>query len=275
MKRRLRNFIIILLVIVLFNCSALNSNAAFNDLKKSGCSFNFTKGSWITVYSQVPGKKGLSKFYAKITKFRMSEYPSSSGTSSSSSQSTDSTMTVIMTIQVQNPKKPSKKMAKKLINSGHDFIDYLDVVVVDKSTGENLNTAETSEEGTNYHAVNVTETEWKGLKPQKMSWSDGTVYQYYVSYVKTIVIKFPSNYTKTCVGICGTHVGDYEKMTDWNEGFIEGYTVLSDTTHVKLGSKKKTSQLSHFINIKKPKQAQSTSGNSSNSTTPYRWGFNR
>ena len=261
MKRFCRVLALFITIALLVNGTSITSRAAFNDLKKTGCSFNFYKGSWVQVSTRLPGKKGLSKVYAKITKYSGREYPASTGSTTTSSGST-SMMTVSMTIQVQNPKKPTKKMAKKFINSGRDYIDYLDVVVVDKVTGENLNTAETSEDGTNYHGVSVTETEWKGLKPQKLVWSDGTIYQYYVSYVKTLVIKFPSTYKKTCVGICGTHVSDYDKMTDWNEGFIEGYTVFSDSTHVKMGSKKQTAQLSHFINIKKSKKANSYYNNS-------------
>ena len=256
MKRFCKFVALLTAMAILVGGTGITSRAAFNDLKKTGCSFNFYKGSWVQFSTKLPGKKGLSKLYAKITKYSIGEFPTpstGSTSSSSSSSSTDSLVTVTMTIQVQNPSKPSKKVAKNLIKNGRDFIDYVDVVVVDKGTGENLNTSETSEEGTNYHGVSVTETEWKGLKPQKLAWSDGTVYQYYVSYVKTLVIKFPSSYKKTCVGICGTHVGDYDKMTDWNEGFVQGYTVFSDSTHVKLGSKKKTSQLSHFINIKKKK----------------------
>ena len=180
-------------------------------------------------------------------------------------------ISVVLTIQVQNPQKPSKKVAKKLIETGHDYIDFLDVVVVDKNTGENLNTAETSEDGTNYKGVNVTGTgSYTPTAGDKITTKDGTVYQYYVSYVKTLVIKFPSNYKKTCIGICGTHISDYDKMIDWNEGFVEGYTVFSDTTHVKLGSKKKTSQLAHFINVKKPKE-KTTDGNntSTKNTSPF------
>ncbi len=271
--KRLRRFLaIVTAIVMLFGCAGIRSQAAFNDLKKSGASFNFAKGSWIQVYSKIPGKKGFNKFYAKITKYRQYEYPAPTGKSGSGSSTTQpsSMISVVLTIQVQNPQKPSKKVAKKLIETGHDYIDFLDVVVVDKNTGENLNTAETSEDGTNYKGVNVTETEWKGLKPQKLAWSDGTVYQYYVSYVKTLVIKFPSNYKKTCIGICGTHISDYDKMIDWNEGFVEGYTVFSDTTHVKLGSKKKTSQLAHFINVKKPKEKTTDSKNTSTkNTSPF------
>ena len=255
MKRFRRFMALITAIAILVGGSGFTSRAAFNDLKKTGCSFNLYKGSWVQVSTKLPGKKGFTKCYAKITKYSIGEYPIPKiGGTSTSTTGTDSLVTVTMTIQVQNPLKPSRKVAKKMIQAGHDFIDYLDVVVVDKGTGENLNTSETSEDGTNYHGVSVSETEWKGLKPQKLVWSDGTVYQYYVSYVKTLVIKFPLSYTKTCVGVCGTHISDYDKMTDWNEGFIQGYTVFSDSTHVKLGSKKKTSQLSHFINIKKKQE---------------------
>ncbi|WP_029320385.1 hypothetical protein [Butyrivibrio sp. AE3004] len=276
MKRCVRSFVMMLLIFSLFFCAMpMSSKAAFSDLKKYGANFNLKAGNWIAVYSKIPGKSGLTKFYAKITKYRLSEYPApkTSG-SSSSSQSMDTTMTAVMTIQVQYPKRPSRQVAGSLMRSGHDFIDYLDVVVVDKNTGENLNTSETSEDGTNYHGVSVSETEWKGLKPQKLSWSNGTVYQYYISYVKTVVIKFPTGYRNTCVGICGSHVGDYQKMLDWNEGFMEGYTAFSDTTHVKLGSKKKTSKLSHFFNIKKKEEKTSTtngnnSGNSNNTKNSW------
>ena len=258
MKRFCKFIALVTAIAILFGGSGIRSQAAFNDLKKSGCSFNFYKGSWVKFSTKLPGQKSFANLYGKITKYSIGEYPNPFGSNSSTS-GTESLVTVSMTIQVQNPKKPSKKVAKNMIKTGHDFIDFVDVVVVDKGTGENLNTSETSEDGTNYHGVSVSETEWKGLKPQKLVWSDGTVYQYYVSYVKTIVVKFPSSYKKTCVGICGTHISDYDKMVDWNEGFTQGYTVFSDSTHVKLGSKKKTAQLSHFINIKKKKDKGYTS----------------
>ncbi len=186
-----------------------------------------------------------------MIKYNRYQYPSSSSsTSSSSSSSTPATVTVNVTVQVQVPGKFSKNTAKSFIESGHDYIDYLDVVVVDKYTGENLNTSETSEDGTNYKGVSVYETEWKGMKPQRLAWDAGVVYDYYVSYVKTLTIKFPAGYKRTCLGVCGTHIKDYNTMLDWNEGFTEGYTVFSDTTHVKLGKKGVTSKLSRFMVIK-------------------------
>ncbi len=262
MKRLAKNFVMLVLIVALFFVATpINSKAEFNDLKKYGASMNLNKGNWVAVYTKLPGKKGLTKFFTKVTKFSLSEHPAPKS-GASSAVAMDSTMTAVVTIQIQYPKKPSKKIANALMSEGHDVIDYLDVVVVDKDTGENLNTSETSEDGSNYHGVSVSETEWKGLKPQKLAWSNGTVYQYYVSYVKTLVIKFPTGYRNTCLGVCGSHIGDYNKMQDWNEGFIEGYTAFSDTSHVKLGSKKKTSQLSHFLNIKKtvPKQDTSSGG---------------
>ncbi|WP_044916725.1 hypothetical protein [Butyrivibrio sp. WCE2006] len=257
MKRFICFFATILLIFsITFAAMPITSSAQFDDLKKYGVSMNLNKGNWVAVYTKLPGKKGLTKLFAKITKLSIYEIPAPKA-GAAARATNDSTMTAVLTVQVQYPQKPSKKIAKALMNEGHDVIDYMDVVVVDKFTGENLNTQETSEEGSNYHGVSVKETEWKGLKPQKLTWSNGTVYQYYVSYVKTLVIKFPSGYKNTCLGVCGSHVGDYNKMQDWNEGFIEGYTAFSDTSHVKLGSKKKTSQLSHFFNIKKKAQEPS------------------
>lgn len=253
MKRIMRGLLGLLIAIVLTcNASALPVHATFSDLTRNGVNFNLGKGNWVEVYSKIPGKKGLTKFYAKITKYRKSTFPPPKKTgSSSTANQLAATNTVVVTIQVQIPKLLSKKQAKKLLEAGHDYIDYLDVLVVDKKTGENLDTSATSEDGLNNHDVSVTQTEWKGFKPQKLAWSNGTVYQYYVSYVKTVIIKYPDTYTRACVGICGTHVGDYDKMTDWNEAFIKGYTVLSDTTHVKLGKKGTTKKLAHFFQLKK------------------------
>ncbi|MBE5844151.1 MAG: hypothetical protein E7302_08210 [Butyrivibrio sp.] len=238
---------LILTALIIFNLSSVQSQAVFNDLSRRGVSFNLSKGNWTVFYTKLPGSNKLVKLYAKVTKFRRSEFPVSTGMRSST---TPSTVTVVLTVQVQLPKLLSKTTAKKLLNAGHDYIDYVDLIVVDKRSGENLNTSETSEEGMNYHNVNVTESEWKGFKPQKLSWSNGVTYQYYVSYAKTVIIKFPSNYTKTCVGVCGTHINNYDKMIDWNEGFTQGYTVLSDTTHVKANDKKMTKKLCHVMNIK-------------------------
>ena len=253
MKKKIRFFAMLMLLVLLFvQVDTIHSKAAFSDLKRHGVDLQWKKGNWCKVVSKIPGKKGLSPFYAKITKFKKSTFPSgnSGGSSSSSSGNAAATTTAVVTIQVQIPKALTKKAAKALLQSGHDYIDYLDVLVVDKSSGENLNTEQTSEEGVNNYGVSVTQTDWRGFKPQMVSWSNGTVYQYYVSYVKTLIIKYPSTYTRACVGICGSHISDYDKMIDWNEAFMKGYTVLSDTTHVKLGSKSKTKQLAHFYQLK-------------------------
>ncbi len=253
MKRIMKKVKILLAMLlcaaVCFQAMPITSHAAFNDLKRTGCKFNLKKGNWVLVKSKIPGAKGYQNFYAKVIKFSRSQFPAPSPTTTTSN-TTPSTVTVNVTIQVQKPKKVSINSAKKFIETGHDYIDFLDVVVVDKYTGENLNSSETSEDGTNYHGVSVTETEWKGLKPQRLSWDSGVVYDYYISYVKTLTIRFPSSYTRTCIGVCGTHVNDYDTMIDWNEGFTEGYTVFSDTTHVKLRSKAQTGKMSHFLNIK-------------------------
>ncbi len=251
LTKRVRTILAMLLcVIICFQAAPIKTNAAFNDLKRVGCKFNLKKGNWVLLQSKLPGSSKYHNFYAKVIKFSKSQYPASSTTTTSSSSTSTSTTTVNVTVQVQIPKTLSKKVAKKLINTGHDYIDFLDVVVVDKYTGENLNTSETSEDGTNYKGVSVTETEWKGFKPQRLAWDSGVVYDYYVSYVKTLTIKYPSSYDRTCLGVCGTHINNYDNMVDWNEGFTEGYTVFSDTTHVKLGNKGVTGKLSHFLVIK-------------------------
>ncbi len=247
MKRIYKRVIaVILSALIIFNLSSIESHAVFNDLVRRGVSFNLSKGNWTNVYTKLPGSSKLVKVNAKITKYRRTVFPV---TNSASATSNPSTVTVSLTVQVQLPKLLSKATARKLLQSGHDYIDYMDFIVVDKRSGENLNTSRTSADGMNYHSVNVTETPWKGFKPQKLSWSNGVTYQYYAAYAKTVIIRFPSNYKKTCVGVCGTHINNYDKMVDWNEGFNEGYTALSDTTHVKLKNKKMTKKLCHVLNI--------------------------
>ena len=247
MKRLLTKIVAIFLTaLIVLNTSSIRSSAVFNDLRRRGVSFNLSKGNWTTFYTKLPGDSKLVKLYGKVTKYRRTQYPV---TNSASAANANSTVTVVMTVQVQLPKYLSKKAAKKLLASGHDYIDFVDLIVVDKSSGENLNTQETSEEGTNYHGVTVTESEWKGFKPQSVAWANGVSYRYYVSYAKTLIIKFPSNYKRTCVGVCGTHINNYDKMIDWNEGFTQGFTALSDTTHVKIKNKKMTKKLCHVMNI--------------------------
>ncbi len=249
MKRRARILIAIMVVFcIVFNFSAIKSEARFIDLKRSGASFNLKTGNNIYVYTKLPGSSKEQKFVARITNFNRIS-PPSTGTTTSTNTAAQK-ITVRMRVQVRMTGKMGKKQAKKLLASKHDWVDFMDVVVVDQKTGENLNTSETSAEGINFRGVSVEESEWKGFQPQTVSWSDGTSYQYYVQYFKTIRIDYPTTYNRTCVGVCGTHINDYNKMLDWNEAFTEGYGVFSDTTHVKLKNKKLTAKLSHFLNIK-------------------------
>ncbi len=258
MKRILRSFLSFVIVFALvFSTTSFESNAKFNDLKRSGVAFNLQKGNWTAVYTKLPGSSKMQKLYAKITKFYDSAKPAGGGTSGSSSSSGGSYK---ITIQIQFPKAMPKKIAqafKARIDSGKTegnyFIDYVDICFVDYKTGENLKVYQNDEEdGPNYkdsEVIKLQEDEWRYYKPQSVSW-DGGSYDYYVSYARSFSIEVPSGYKNLCIGVCGSHISNYEKMVDWNQGFIDGYTVLSDTTHVKLGKRKKTAKLSHFIRIK-------------------------
>ena len=248
MRRIIKSVLAAFLVFTLiFATLPITSEAAFNDLKKSGVAFNLGLGSWTAVYTKLPGVKKYQKLYAKITKFRKSGGGGSGGSSGAE---------YTMTIQIVFPKKMPKKVAQALSarTTGTEFIDYVDVVAVDYRTGENLITDQTEATyGHNYKEVaSVQELGngvWKKYKPQKVSWAGGE-YSYYVSYAKTLKITIPAGYKYTCVGICGNHIKNYDTLVDWNQGFTEGYTVLSDTAHVKLGNKKTTAKLCHFIKLK-------------------------
>jgi len=259
MKRIRKNLLSVVLIFALmFTALPFNASAKFADLKRSGVAFNLQKGNWVAVYTKLPGSKKLQKIYAKITKYYDSTKPIGSGSGGSSGGGSGSGVSYKLTIQVQFPKRMPKKIAqafqKKLDNgvtSGAYFIDYLDICIVDYRTGENLKLKENQQYGFNYKESDANEEfdGWKVYKPQTVRWNGGS-YDYYVSYAKSFTIEVPAGYKDLCVGVCGTHISNYDKMVDWNQGFIDGFTVLSDTTHVKLGNKKKTAKLSHFIRIK-------------------------
>ncbi len=258
MKRILNTLLAAILTIaIVFALVPSSAGAVFNDLERRGVKYDLVKGNWTVFYTKLPGSKSYQKLYARITKFRrVDPSESSTGGGGGSSSGDDAVITVTMTVEVALPKALPKGIAKKLAkrtaaNSGGDmFIDYVELCIVDKRSGENLNTSVTDgENGDNYKTVTVTESEWKKYKPQRVRWKGGA-YNYYVAYAKSLTITFPKKYKNTCVGVCGSHVNSYPKMQEWNKGFQEGYLVFSDTTHVKTGNKKETAKLSHFINIK-------------------------
>ena len=257
MKKLMKTLLsIVLIMTVLFGVFPFTSEAKFNDLKRSGVSFNLQKGNWTAVYTKLPGRRKFVKLYAKITKFYDSAHPAGSGTSSSSSSSGGNYK---ITIQVQIPRMPlACAQAMSQIGSGNPggrYIDYVDICIVDYKTGENLKVYQNNglEDGPNYkdsdaERLQITD-DWKPYKPNTINWNGGS-YNYYVSYARSFSVEVPAGYKHLCVGVCGSHISNYQVMTDWNQGFIDGYTVLSDTTHVKLGNKKKTAKLCHFIRIK-------------------------
>ncbi|WP_408071858.1 hypothetical protein [Butyrivibrio sp. JL13D10] len=260
--KRLVNVLLamILCTVIFFAAIPTTVHAEFMDLKRSGVSYNLKPGNWTPFYTKLPGGSGYQKLFAKITKYRRIPLGSGSGAktggSSSSSSGSSSDVKVILTIQIQLPRAMSRKVAKKLLErrnkglQGDYFKDYVDVVYVDQRTGENLKTNVTDgAEGDNYKDCEVVETDWKPYKPQAVKWR-GNVYNYYVSYAKSITITFPQGYNRACVGICGNHVKNWEKIQEWNQGFTDGYTVLSDTAHVKLGSRKTTAKLCHMFRVK-------------------------
>ncbi len=250
-----------LAVAIFFTAVPTPVHAEFMDLKRSGVSFNLKPGNWTIVHTKLPGSKKFQKVFAKITKYKRVPLGSSSGAKSSGSSSggssgSSSGVKVVLTVQVQLPKRLSKKIAKTLQDRrnsnlpGDTYVDYLDVVYVDQRTGENLKTSVTDgAEGDNYKDAIVSETDWRPYKPQKITWGGGS-YSYYVSYAKSITIDFPTGYKKACVGVCGNCTSNYDKIQEWNQGFTDGYTVFSDTSHVKLGSKKKTAKICHMFKVK-------------------------
>ncbi len=253
MKRILRVLLAIALIFsISFSSMPISSEAAFNDLRRHGVKVDLKKGNWTSFYTKLPGTSKYQKLYAKITKFSTGSKGGKGGGGGSSGGGNYK-----ITIQIQIPSKINKKVAKhfmKRINNGktvgNEFIDYVDICIVDFKTGENLKSVQTDgEKGLNYQEVVVQEeNEWKKYKPQKAKIGSNT-YSYYVSYAKTYSITVPTGYTDLCIGVCGTHISNYEKMTDWNLGFAEGYTNLSDTSHVKLRNKKLTGKLCHFFRI--------------------------
>lgn len=260
MKRLVNVLLAMLLSVVVFATAVPTPvHAEFKDLKRSGVSFNLKPGNWTFVYTKLPGSKKYQKILAKITKYRRIPLGNSSGGSSSSSGGSSSSgngVRVLLSVQVQLPRRLKKSIAKALLDrqanglAGDRFVDYLDVVYVDRRTGENLKSNQTNvDDGLNYKSATVTESSWKNFKPQTVSWNGGS-YSYYASYAKEIIIDFPTGYKNACVGVCGNCTNNYKKLTDWNEGFEYGLTVLSDTAHVKLGSKKKTAKISHMFRVK-------------------------
>ncbi|WP_026666504.1 hypothetical protein [Butyrivibrio sp. FC2001] len=257
MKRLVNVLLAMFLTVALFFAAVpMPAHAEFMDLKRSGVSFNLKPGNWTIVHTKLPGSKKFQKVFTKITKYKRVPLGGSSGTKSSSGSSGGNGVKVILTVQVQLPKRLSKKIAKTLQDRrnnnlpGDTYVDYLDVVYVDQRTGENLKTSVTDgAEGDNYKDAKVTETDWKPYKPQKVTWGGGS-YSYYVSYAKSITIDFPTGYKKACVGVCGNCTSNYDKIQEWNQGFTDGYTVFSDTSHVKLGSKKKTAKICHMFKVK-------------------------